>query len=418
MSRQTQHWLPTIIARPQQTDGHRHGLIEPKSAITWTISSTMRVPIFWRNGLGVTAIEAPRSMGAGDEVFSVTIEYYFNKSAALDARELLKDLEDNAYLDLRKEIAKQIEAISNERVPMTANRRFSYTVGITYDELFNLGGSVYLQDIDLVVGFKSVMGEGNDIHPHGTIGIFEQVTNSLIEERGTQQRVMAIDNTGIQKTYYFNTGQAVLSCTTMRDPSLRDGFYVTYKDASGRPPHTICYSLEEARSQLGMYTNEKDAEEMGSPEDRYKVSVKELEREINIEKQEHARMKAEFETQKYQYEEKRQETERQLKEAERQREHDNKMRDYEMKRLQSEIDFAEKQANAYQQELQRTYKLKDDMRSDENKDVDSERKMRELERKERQEIFKTFVDVGKSILATVGVVFGFLSFYQKNVAKG
>lgn len=423
MARQTNHQLPTVITKPLTTNGYGRGNNEPRTAITWTISSTMHVPVFWRNSLGVTAIESQRVLGTEKEALTITIEYYFNQNAAIDARELLRDLEDNDYSDLRKDVAAQVDRINHDVASINSHRRFQYTVGISYEDLYDLGGSIYLQDVDLVVGFKSAMGQGSDIHPYSTIGKLDAVNKSLILERGTQQRILIVDNSGIEKTYYVNTGQAVLACRTIRDPSLLEGFYVTTRDASDRPPHTICYSYEEATKQLGIYTNRKDAEDMGSPEDRYKASVKELEREINIEKQESARLKAEQETQKAlydakksEYEERRLETERQLKEAERQREHDNKMRDYEMKRLNSEIEHAERREKAYLDELERTHKQKDIHRTEESKELEYERKRIDAERKQRQEMWKGIVDVGKSLLAVFGVVVGFMTVYQKNFA--
>ena len=409
MGRQTNHRLPTIISRPHKSSGFRQPDREIPTSITWTIRNTMRRRVFWRNALGITNIEDTGVASTANEGIFVTIEYYFCRKSRTDARELLRDIDDRDYKDLRKDVYEQLERIEAARMPMTDDRRFTYTVGITARELEQAGGSLYLQDIDLVIGWEENI---NDIeHPYSTIGQFIRLNQSMSPDKGVQQRLLVVDNSGEDKYYYINTGQRVLMCKTIRDPSLQEGFYITYQDDQSGRAETILYNREEAHKELGIYASRHEAETMGSPEDRNKQALRDLEHQLAIEKQNTLRLKSDIETKKMQDDEMKREMEREeaRREQVRQNEklqidHDRTMAQLKMEQLENELTQLRSQ-----REKENDYVTRESER---------ERKEREAERKEKQDAFKAFVDVGKSVLSIVGIVLSLLTLYQKHVVKG
>lgn len=395
MGRQLLHRFPTVLSRPQTSTGLGGIENKPPSSITYRIINTMRQPVFWCGASGVVSTEPGQQMMAGDEAFVVEIEHVFQRDCRVDTRELLEPLGDRAQDDLRKSIAQEITQ-QEERRRTHQLRRFTYSIGITAKELTDLGGVVYLQDLDMVVGFDAHRHQFH--HPYSQSGQRQRLDESLPQETGVQQRILVVDNTGYYHSLFVNTGQAVLECVATRDSSLTDGVYVTYRDGLNQTT-THRYQLEEAAESLGLYRSRADAEAFGKPEARFKDHVRQAEEHLTMKKQEVLQLKQEIEETKAVQERDKREWEERINTEKRKYDHEKETHERERQNWADRMEFL-KQQRSYTREQET-----------------DERKERADDRKERADAWKSLVDVGKAGLGIVSICLSLFVLLQKN-AKG
>lgn len=382
MGRPLQRHSPTIMARPQASTGVRGIGHLPPTTISFRYINTMRQGIFWADAMGVVTTEPGCQQMIGDEAFVIEVEYVFHRDALVDTRELLEPIGDKLHDSLREQIAKEI-AQQETRRSNYEMRRFNYRVGITYQELMDLGGVVYLHDVDLVVGFDHYRTRYD--HPHSHRGQRRRVEESLPVESGSTVRITIVDNTRAPYHLYHNTGQTVLECVAQADPSLSDGVYVTYRDGSREQPQVFRYTLEEATTAVGLYRSRVEAESYGSPDARFKEKLRESDHALTMQKQETLKIKQDMEEAKALYEQ-----------DKRRHEQENERHARERERLLADMELVKQQ-----REYSREYR-------------NDERKEREQERKERTDAWKSLVDVGKASLGVVSVVLSLLVLLKKH----
>lgn len=383
-------WYPSMLSSPKKVSD----VISPRQAshtsITYRVINTLPFSIFWRGHNDIVFIEAANRPLNGQPALTIVYEYCIDLSSAVDTRELLKDTGIPSRDALRKDLANQINEMLRNRTYNRRQERISFAVGITEEELHRAGGLIYLQDIDMVVGYERRQHDA--YHPLSHSGMMERMSKSLAIEPGTQQRIVIIDNTGIPVTRWMNTGQEVLQVRSFSDPSVKSGVYLTYTTPDRNEPVSSYFSLEEAEEKLGLYITYEQAAGFGSPELMKKQELKDLELKIGIDKQELQRQKTEFERQKLEAEEKNRLLEENLKDEERRRQREKEDHDHRYRIMREEMEL---------EKLKR------------NDQVDFEKQRR----KERSEMWKSVVDVFKTVLTLITTVTSLFVLMQKNAKK-
>jgi hypothetical protein len=392
MTRQLNHVFPTLIgdvvSGPKEFQGKRR-----TTSVNIQMTSTMRTPVFWRNALGIVVVEPPTAATTHEEMFYVTIEYDIDPGVNIDSRELIDELNLPEKHVERKRIYEILTRI--EREPTWQRpRRFNYTIGISAEQLTQYGGVVYLNDVDLVIGFEQYREAA--LHPYSPAGQRQTIADQTPIINGVQQQYLFVDNSGINGVRWVNTGFGVFELRAHRDPAINDGVYVTYGDGRYAKPKTDFYPLEEAETALGLYLNKAQAESFGSPEERFKTQMKEIEQEITRDKMETTRLKQEAEREKSTLEEARHRREHQVKEEDERRRRDQEEREREDKRIRDDFDRQREKLKADRERFQF--------------DMD----MRKHDRKDQSDVMKASIEIGKTLLGIISVSLSIYALVKKN----
>jgi len=368
-----------------------------RSSFHLEFTNTMRVPVFWRNALGIVVSEPSSSSTSGGEYFYIRIEYEFEPGVKIDARELLDELELPSNHAELGGIVKALEAL--EKDPnWYQQRKFSYQLGISREDLENAGGVAYLNDVDLVVGFEQHRDVA--LHPFSPPGQRQRLSEVLDPQQGFQQRFVLIDNSGIIGPRWVNTGYGTYEITPVADPQLRDGVYVSVCHHRLSEPKTTHYPMEEAEKALGLYRNRAEAEAFGSPEERFKAELKETEQQIARDKVELGRLKQEVDREKHEAEtERRREDERRAQE---QAEADarNRREKEALERERDRLTLEKERMDFERQTFQERQKFEYDMRS--------------RDRKDQSDTHKAALDYAKAILGIVSIGLSLYAVIKKN----
>lgn len=392
MTRQLNHVFPTLVGEvvsgPKVFQGKRR-----TTSVSIQMTSTMRVPVFWRNALGIVVVEPPTAATTHEEMFYITIEYDIDPGVSIDARGLLDELDLPEQHVERKRIYEILTRL--EREPTWQRpRQFSYTLGISHQQLTEQGGVVYLNDVDLVVGFEQYREAA--LHPYSPAGQRLSVSEQLDPMNGVQQQYLLVDNSGLHGLRWINTGFGVFELRAHRDPKLKDGVYVTYSDGRCVEPHTTYYSLDQAETDLGLYLNKTQAEAFGSPEERFKSEMKEVEQQIARDKMEATRLKQEADREKHIMDEERSRRETLIKEEDERRKRDREEREREFQRTRDELDRDKEKLKAERERFQFDYD------------------MRKYERKDQADALKSAVEIGKALLGVISVGLSIYALVKKN----
>jgi hypothetical protein len=364
--RQLNHVFPTLVG--DVMDGVKAGeRREGGVTIQMTVSSSIREPVFWRNALGIEVVEAPAMGTHEDEFVYITFTYSFSGGVRVDTRSLLKDLHVPDNHVEKKRIAERLHAMEKEP-RWVSKRQFHYTLGISRQRLLDAGGVVYLNDVDLIIGFERHRHEA--LHPYSIEGQIQRVNDTLQPLDGVTQRFIIIDTANQFGPRWINTGYSVYELTPVVDPSLKDGVYVTTSNNSARGPISQWYSFEEANEKLGLYRSAVEAEHFGDPKSRAQQALHEKEEALNQSKLDLQQEKIEFEREKQQ----------QAREAER--------------------------LNRFKEEME-SYRKIDEERNE----------MRKQDRKDRNDRWKATLDLAKTASSVVGVGLSVYLLYQKQKDK-
>lgn len=396
MSRQLNHLFASltsdVVPGPPKQQGRRL-----RSTYRIEITNTMRVPVFWRNALGLVVSESSTPSTTAEERFYITIVYEFDPGVKIDARELLNELDIPENHSEREGIVSALHHLETE--PQWQHQRtFSYTLGISREDLENAGGVAYLNDVDLVVGFEQ--HREAVLHPYSPPGLRKQLSEVLDPDQGFQQRYLLVDNAGILGSWWVNTGYDVFELRPVADPRYQDGVYVTVYHPRQEAPKTTYHELEDAQKVLGLYSNRAEAEAFGSPESRFKAELKETEQQIARDKVELSRQRQEMEREKHDREaERRREDDRRAaeqaeQEATAQREKDANERERDRLKLERERMEFERQ----------TFKEKQKFEYD----------MRSQDRKDQSDQTKALLDMAKLILAITSTGLSLYAVIKKN----
>ncbi len=396
------HIFPSLVSdvvpRPATTKpGLKH------TCVQYSMHSTMRSPIFWRNALGIVVCEPGALSTTADEYFYITIEYEFDPGVKIDSRELLSELELPDDHVERKGI---VDALSTlEREPTWYNqRKFSYTLGISRETLEHMGGVVYLNDVDLVVGFEKHRDAA--IHPFSQPGQRQRLNETFQMNDGLTQRYLMVDNSGINGTRWVNTGYGVFEIHSVQDPQLRDGVYVTTRNTANAEPETVFYDFTNADKALGLYRNRTEAESFGSPDARFKAELKEAEQDLTREKMDLQRNKQEIEREQHELDLERRRWDDYYKEEEARRKREQDQLDLEVKRHKEDMDRQRERLKMERDRMEferQTYSERQKFEYD----------MRSRDRKDQTDQWKSAVEVGKLFISVVGVGLGLAALIVK-----
>lgn len=390
MGKHLNHRYPAMMSTPKPSNGYISLRDNTHTSITYRIINTMGYEVFWRDSTGLIVTEAPNRALNGVPSLTIVVEYQFDISSAFDTRELLKSVGCENRDALHRNFAMQIEEMSKTRSFRGGVNMVTYEVGISEDTLNDCGGLIYLQDLDMVVGYEKRKHEAH--HPFSHAGMIERMNSNLAIEEGTQQRIVYVDNSGIQSTRWMNTGQEVLQIKSISDPSLKNGVYVTYTVPDANDVTTHVYTVEEAEKKLGIYISRDEALAFGSPEHRKKEEVKDLEHRVSMEKQEMARLKAISDREKLEAEDQNRRLEQQIKDDERRYAREKDEHEHRYRLLREEMEF-----NRQRQQ--------------------HDRDMTKNERKDQSDAWKSVVEVMKAAIAVVSMTLSLFILLQKNAKK-
>lgn len=397
---------PTFATlRSQVTTGLQHQPSgPPPTAVSFTIVNTMRCPVFWQNALGLMVTEAPSLSTTNEELLSIEITYRFDHNATIDSRQLLADLDLPDNNAEKKGILDALTRINTQPMNYT-HRTFRYTVGIYRDDLERLGGLVYLNDVDLVVGF--IDHQPTATHPFSPPGRRQRVSQPLGPDTGFHQRYLLVDNGDTIGRRWINTGYELIELKPVQDMSLEDGVYITTQSA-GRPrPHTRFVDIDTAEKELGVYKTRPEAETFGSPEQRYREQFNAMERELKEQQYQNTSLKQELEREKQEYEREKQDLEaKRRRDEDRRRERDAEL-EAEAQRVKTETANREEMLKRERQQFEH------------ERDLFRERQKFEYEnasrhRKEQVDQTKTLYDLLKLSLQIASVGLSLYLLVKKN----
>jgi hypothetical protein len=396
------HIFPSLISDVVPGPNNKD-LNSKHTSVNYQMSSTMRTPIFWRNALGIVVCEPSTVSTTADEYFYIKIEYEFDPGVKIDARELLSELELPDNHVERKGIVDALYTLEHE--PMWYNqRKFSYTLGISREDLEKVGGVVYLNDVDLVIGFEK--HRDAVAHPFSQPGQRQRLNESFALEEGLTQRYLMVDNSGIYGQRWVNTGYDVFELKSVSDPQLRDGVYVTTRSSINSEPETVFYEYADAEKALGLYRNRAEAESFGSPEARFKAELKEAEHDLSLEKIAVQKHKQEITREQHELDAERKRQDDHYKEEDARRKREQERLDQEVRRHKEDVERQrermEMERNRIEFERQ-TYSERQKFEYD----------MRSRDRKDETDQWKSAVEVGKLFLSVVGVGLGLAALIVK-----
>lgn len=394
MSRDIQHVFPVMVSEvvpgPDMT---QLGRGRNRTSIEMRVINTMREPVFWRNALGMVVKEPSEINPKEEEALYIVIEYHFDSGVKIDPQDMLTEAR---FRNIKVERERVYEALKTlEQSPRHYKERsFHYTLALTRDELEAQGGVVYLQDVDMVVGFQTHVDTAQ--HPHTTQGHYQQLNDTLKNEPGIHQRFLLNDNGGRIGSRYINTGYDVFELKPSNDPQLRDGVYVTVKHNGNPEPISLFYSIEEADKALGLYVNRAEAETFGAPEARFKADLKEREQDI--------------EREKLNLRDRRNSMDEEQKEQERR----HKQQEEELRQRKARFEEEQRQRQREQERQKEQFEHERKMHEERAR---FEYDMRSRDRKDNSDALKAAVDIGKAILSVVSLLLSAYTLMKKNTDK-
>lgn len=381
MPRNINHQYASLVGTVRQGPAIGNDIGKAYSSVRLEVHNSLRRRIFWRNALGLVVTEQPNPSNMVDECVYIKIEYEFDAGTRVDARELLDELDLPPNHAERKAI---MDALHNlETQPHWRNQRhFGYTLSVTREQLDRSGGVVYLNDLDIIIGYEE---HRDTLHPYSPPGQRDGVNKTLPDVEGFIQQVVIVDNSGIHGNRWINTGQGVHEIHSITNSQLRDGVYVTSRLSREKEPETITYVLEEADEKLGLYRTRAEAETFGSPDQRFASELKTIEQELARDKVELQRAKQDSDRQKMDLENERRRQEELAKDEELRRQRHKEEMERERERLKMERERIEFERATYSERRKFEY---------ENESRD---------RKDRSDQYKAIMDVVKVSITLVSL---------------
>lgn len=316
-----------------------------------------------RNGM---RIELPPTIQASDTGLTVRVRISMGREVKVNVDALLNS--SSPATNMLGQVI--VEGYAKERFGQY-HYELDYLIGL--DAIEKNGGSLYLQNLDIVV---SVMQDHLiPHHPNSEVG----VRNRLVEEDETINNpasfgysLRIVDSMGIFGDRYVNVHGQVYKVPCVRQSSLPDGVYLTSSgpvetESTFNKPVSKRFSFQEADAHLKLYDSIQAAKTHGDEIGQREKELREL--TVNLK-----------------------EKEQRLKDERIEREHE-----FDKLKVQMDREKAEEEANRKQEESrvqQRVAKLKEEIAELEHKrSVEMlQRKdvyeTRSMERKDSQEIVK------------------------------
>ena len=154
---------------------------------------------------------------------------------------------------------------------MGSRRCGSVTTNITSLDLETHGGTLYLEDLDVVI---STEPRGQLIHPYSAAGRdLAQIgdTQGVDAENAASFIIRIIDNNRRIGNQFINLAGSIHRIPARVNPDMEDGIYVvragaTEGDFPPGPPSVIRYDFEEGKTQLKLFDNVASARVHGDQE--------------------------------------------------------------------------------------------------------------------------------------------------------
>lgn len=394
------------------------------------------IHVIQRSGIITTIPSNPNS--AKQEIV-IRVELRTGWQVKIDSRMLL-----HSSMSSNKALATAISRVIDEGL-YTEERgehiwRFDYYV--TADELNSGGGSLYLDNLDVVVSTLRV--DLAPYHPFSEQGIRDK----QLEENGDANDVdtfsyslKIVDNSGTYGRRFININGAVYRVPSSHDPKLPDGVYLVSTgpsevDGGYTRPKSERYTFPEADEKLHLYRTIEEARTLGDQlaqrkkeieetglwikqeEQRIKREEQDLKRRVADEEADRKRQEADFNTniKRQEAEFKRQEAEfhAELKRQEAEFKRQEEELQTELKRQEAELKRQMEQER-YEEERRRQQEQSEHERrikrlKEEEAEIEHRRKMDEIrrkdefdqrshERKDTSEIVKFLPAIATGVLA-------------------
>lgn len=141
---------------------------------------------------------------------------------------------------------------------------------------------IYLTDTDyLLVGAKDF---GKSAHPFSEDKKTQRYLQQCVGPREVAGVLVEIvDNQRVMTKRYMNVGNSVVEIPVVIDPQRKDGVYrslFTYELGVNKTNKIDCYKFEEADEIIGLYKTKEEALAGGDIEAKYKLALKDKEREL------------------------------------------------------------------------------------------------------------------------------------------
>lgn len=405
MSRDINHPFVSTKAKPALDLPARPGL--GRTFIRYELLNTIRKSVFWRNGQGLTATEAP-TPGTGDEALYIRIEYEFDSNILIDFN---KEVIDHLGLPESSPIRKRLEEKLNglgKRPGFTGThgRTFDYTLAVTREMLDRAGGAVYLRDLDMVVGYAEMRETA--LHPYSQPELLERMKQETqFCDVGNHQRLIWVDNTREHDSLWYHNGFGVFQIEPIQSPQLADGFYLYTQVGTSKKVDIKHLPLEEAVKEFMMHPTRGEAETFGKPDKAFQQRITQAEQELVLAKQEFAARKVSLERDAHALKQERDHHEQAVKDAEAQRVRLQAEMDSNEKRRQQDHEFLMGRLKADQQSVEA-------MRNAAMERIKFDNSMESMKRKDNSEYAKYMMDMFKAVVGLLSIGLSIYAIAQKS----
>ncbi len=267
--------LQSVFGEPTLNPAGTNRYLQHKRYLDTSLSllnfTNQDLTIGYRNGLVLTL---PRQVDSEQRCLVIQTELRFPTLLEINATHLLSVLEEHCSAELR--LVNIVLRPPKQRTPNNpyqtdvyggVNLTIEYSISIA--ELKQFGGSVYFNDVDLMI--SQLPQEKAPFHPYSEMGMRHAEHTDLRKYGGGKFgfSVEIIDNQGAIGDRYLNFGGSVSVITATINPRKLDGIYINWNnsvkgrlDAPEANGHR--YTAEQADAEFHLFRNFADAQRNGN----------------------------------------------------------------------------------------------------------------------------------------------------------
>lgn len=248
-----------------------------------SVRSSVTKKLAWSNGVGFRITETDPIPSRHYEIGKIYIHVTLTVPTGYDADLFHEGLTSRihevrvATAHISKEFS-EIPALGYQR----AGRHLEYIRVISETELTDMGGIVYVEDLDMLIGFEDQLSKVK--HRNYRRNHRMALATENIEEAAAVRAFMYIDNEhNFGGFVWLNDGFDVFRVKTHRDPNLDSGLYLTMPDPMGGNQKVLDWRIYERISDKGpkrVFSTRQDAVDYGNPENTIRKMSAEREREL------------------------------------------------------------------------------------------------------------------------------------------
>lgn len=241
------------------------------------------IVVGWRSGLKATL---PPKYDLRKSGLIVRVEFQFSHEVKNDVQRILSGVGDDASAELkalRDAFTYQVERNRWQGAVVTLD------YPITIEKLKEHGGSVYYEELDVVVSLEAF----ENVPPHPATRDGRNVylvsgDTEEIENSGFLYSVDIVDNLQVFGERFMNINNKVYKVKPKKDLKRRDGLYITSNRHSVNAQsetnvETIYYPLEKAE-ECGLYKSMDEAMALGDIATVRKQQLAEVEHQLSMER--------------------------------------------------------------------------------------------------------------------------------------